>query len=171
MANGAPSPTPAADWAPTRTVELPSGKHARLREKLSLRALVRRGDLELEELSALTAGGLQDAQRALEIEALLLAEMFVDPKLIVGERKAGKGSVHIDSLEDDDCSFVLELALGGAPDLATFRSNGGSGGAGTDGDGVEEEPERAARARSRKSGGVGARQPARAAPRKSRSRS
>ena len=166
MANGAPSPTPAADWSPRALKELPSGRRARLREKLSLRALVRRGDIDLDELTLLTSGGLRDPQRALELEALLLSEMFVEPVLVVGEAKAKRGQVHIDDLDDDDASFVLELALGGAPDLATFRNGSERAEPGADGAGVEQEPERAAGAGGGEPRSARARSRARAAPRK-----
>jgi hypothetical protein len=166
MANGAPAPTPAADWAPTELVELPSGKHARLRQKLALRALVRRGDLDIGEVALVAAGELADAQRALVIEAALLTEMFVEPKLVTGKQKPGKQQIHVDDLDDDDATFVLQLALGGAPDLATFRDDDGGGDPGDDGAGVEQEPERDAGAGGGEPGSVDAGPSASAPPKR-----
>lgn len=154
MSNGTPSPTPAADWAPTKTVELPSGRTARLRTKLSLRALLRRGEIDMDELSSLISGTLQDAQRALEIEALLLSEMFVEPEVVIGERNPGKRQIHIDNVEDDDCAFVLQLALGGAPEATTFRGDAGGDGAGSGSQNVGKGPERNAGPRDGDAGGV-----------------
>lgn len=140
MANG--NPTPANAWAPQdELVELPSGKTARLRVKLSLKGLVRRGVMEPEVFVSLVEGTLEDPVKALDTEAHLVAEMFVEPRVIVkGKPKAGE--IHIDYLADEDLAFVIERAFGGAPEATTFRDDTGGDGAGGDGEDVGQDAER-----------------------------
>lgn len=139
--NGATAP---ADWgANDELVDLPSGARARLREKINMWALFRRGVLTPELFNAYQKaeqGQLADLAMAIELNDLLLSEMFVEPKVFVpdGETECPADHVHVDRIADDDVTFVLERAFRGARAAAGFRGYPGGDEPGADSADVRE---------------------------------
>lgn len=138
--------TKAGEWGASNEeiVELPSGETAKLRKKLNVWTLFRRGVMTPDLLSAYEKaeqGKLEDLALAVELNDLILREMFVEPKVFVPEddgQDAPKGQVHVDQVDDADVTFVLERAFRGTREAARFRGDPGGDGAGGDGEGVGE---------------------------------
>lgn len=160
--------TPADQWGPqAEVVELPSGAKARLRGKLNVWTLVRRGALTPELLEAYNKaerGELTDLDQAVELNDLILQEMFVEPKVFLPsdeETDPPRGHVHVDRIDDLDVTFVLERAFGGARDAARFRGDPDGPGSSDDGAYVGDDPEQSDGAGAGKPAGVSARPNAR----------
>jgi hypothetical protein len=140
--------TPAAEWGASNveTVELPSGEAAKLKKKLNVWTLFRRGVMTPELIRAYEKaqrGQLEDLGMAIELNDLILAEMFVEPHVFVPDDEhtdVPDGQVHVDQIDDDDVTFVLERAFRGARETGRFRGEPGGAGAGGDGEGVGEDP-------------------------------
>lgn len=151
------SVTPASQWGvQTVTVRLPSGHVAELRKKFPAFMLMQTGQLDSDALASMEKmlqGGLDDPGQAVKLTQLILGAMFVNPRF-------GDGGVTLDVLDDDDVGFVLDRALGGAPDPSFQDQPDGSGGGGgseavgdtterASGDGTGKRRQPAARPRSR----------------------
>lgn len=141
--------TSAAAWGASNeeVVQLPSGEKAKLRKKLNVWTLFRRGVMTPELLQAYEKaerGELDDLGMAIELNDLILAEMFVEPKVFVPEddkkKEAPRGHVHVDQIDDEDVTFVLERAFRGARETGRFRGKPGGDGAGANGADVGEDP-------------------------------
>jgi hypothetical protein len=133
--------TPADAWGPpAEVVELPSGKTAKLKPKLNVWTLVRRGTFTPELVEAYARaerGELDNLGQAVELNDAIVQEMFVQPKVFIpseDEDTPPDGQVHVDDLDDDDLTFVLERAFQGGREAARFR---GDGDGVADGDGGE----------------------------------
>lgn len=134
-------PTAVAAWAgsPTRLVTLPSGNVAKLRDKFPVYMLLRAGRFTEEMWTAFgqwTRGELQDPVLAAELLDLIVCSMFIEP---IVSRSPGEGELSIDVLSDDDVEFVLEGAVGGAPD-ASFPGERNGDGDQLDGEDVGADP-------------------------------
>jgi hypothetical protein len=132
--------TPADAWGPpAEVVELPSGKTAKLKPKLNVWTLVRRGTFTPELVEAYAKaerGELDDLGQAVELNDAIVQEMFVQPRVFVPsdeDTDVPEGQVHVDDLDDDDLTFVLERAFQGGREAAGFR--GERDGADDSGDG------------------------------------
>ena len=159
-------PTPAGEWGEaTETVELPSGKVARLKRKVNAWALARQGVFSPDHIALFLKAdsgeldpGVDDLTKVMELNDLLVRETFVEPRVFVpnGDDKAKPkaGEVHIDVIDDMDVSFVIQRAFGGAADAADFRGDGRGAGGGDGREGVADDPVKAARAPRRERGGV-----------------
>lgn len=165
--------TPASEWGQQdEVVELPSGQSARLRQKLNVWTLFRRGVMTpqlLEAYEKAEKGQLDDLSMAIELNDLILSEMFVEPRVFVPDEEnedLPEGWVHVDRIDDEDVTFVLERAFRGARDITSFRGDGRGAGPGGDGEDVGENPVGAAGAGDGDAAGVPAGQKARSQARR-----
>src|SRR5436190_16253857 len=110
--------TPAAAWNGnhTKTVTLPSGNVAELRERFPVYVMLRTGILTGEMFAAFNEwqdGTLGDPKLASELVDLMTCSMFINPKVT---KDGADGTVAIDQISDEDIDFVLDQATGGSPD-------------------------------------------------------
>jgi hypothetical protein len=150
--------TPADAWGPpAEVVELPSGKTAKLKPKLNVWTLVRRGTFTPELVEAYAKaerGELDDLGQAVELNDAIVQEMFVQPKVFIpseGE-ECPDGHVHVDDLDDEDLTFILERAFQGGREAAGFRGERDGAYDGGDGEVLGDD--------SVSDGGVGGGEPA-----------
>lgn len=169
--------TPASQWGASNhdVVELPSGEKARLLNKLNVWTLVRRGVMTDDLLAAYAkaeAGELENLDQAVELNDLILVEMFLEPKVYVPSGEQGdeqpEGTVHVDQITDDDVTFVLERAFRGAREVSRFRGDGDGDDAGGNGEDVGDDAVGDGGSGDGKPAGVPAGQASRGAARRTR---
>lgn len=144
-------PTPASEWGGPvhETLKLPSGKTATLREKFPVYLMLRTGQFSQDQFTAFQAwqdGEPVDPDVLGEVVELMICTMFVEPRV---STDGADGTVHINSLAEDDVDYVMTRANGGALDPGFHEQPGGADDR-SDRASVRKPAKRAARAAKRK---------------------
>lgn len=141
--------TPVTAWqGPLKDeVTLPSGNVALLRQSFPVYTLLRIGKFPqhlFEAFDAYTEGSLTDPDLAAELLDLIVSSMFIEPKVVTGNRRPKDGLL-VSDLDDKDVDTVLARAMKGDAEASSFRADGSSDESGADGEGVGDDPEQPSR--------------------------